>query len=74
MHRQEAKAAGVPVIRRFSGGGTVAVDCDTVFATLVSDEATLPEVLLETSAVCLIVCKGFLGFVRHRPVGHRYWS
>ena len=44
MHRAEAKAAGVSVIRRFSGGGTVAVDRDTVFATLVSDEATLPEV------------------------------
>jgi len=44
VHRAEAKAAGVPVIRRFSGGGTVAVDQDTIFATLVSDDKTLPEV------------------------------
>ena len=69
VHRQEAKAAGVPVIRRFSGGGTVAVDCDTVFSTLVSDETTLPEVPQEDSAVCLIVCN-ILGFLRPRLVGH----
>lgn len=46
MHAEDAKAAGVTVIRRFSGGGTVAVDSDTVFATLISDDQALPEVSL----------------------------
>lgn len=46
MHAEDAKAAGVTVIRRFSGGGTVAVDSDTVFATLISDDQALPEVRL----------------------------
>ena len=31
------KAAGIPLIKRFSGGGTVVVDQDTVFATLVME-------------------------------------
>lgn len=44
VHRNAAKAAGVTVIKRFSGGGTVAVDSDTVFATLISSEAAIPEV------------------------------
>jgi lipoate-protein ligase A len=44
VHRSAAKAAGVTVIKRFSGGGTVAVDSDTVFATLISSEAAIPEV------------------------------
>lgn len=44
VHAADAKAAGVTVIRRFSGGGTVAVDADTVFATLISDEKALPKV------------------------------
>ena len=43
VHRSAAKAAGVTVIKRFSGGGTVAVDSDTVFATLISSEAAIPE-------------------------------
>ena len=44
MHIAESAAAGVPVIKRFSGGGTVAVDRDTVFGTLIVDAATMPEV------------------------------
>ena len=55
MHRSAAKAAGVTVIKRFSGGGTVAVDPNTVFATLISSEAAIPEagdsVLLRTLLV-----------------------
>ena len=33
------KAAGIPLIKRFSGGGTVVVDHDTVFATLIMEGA-----------------------------------
>ena len=32
------------VIKRFSGGGTVAVDRDTVFGTLIMNAAALPAV------------------------------
>lgn len=36
----------VPLIRRFSGGGTVVVDSDTIFFTLIFNEETLaPELL-----------------------------
>lgn len=44
MNIPAAVAAGVPVIKRFSGGGTVAVDRDTVFGTLIVEAAALPEV------------------------------
>lgn len=44
VHIPAAVAAGVPVIKRFSGGGTVAVDRDTVFGTLILDSAALPDV------------------------------
>ena len=54
VHRSAAKAAGVTVIKRFSGGGTVAVDSDTVFATLISSEAAIPEVRLHAIASLLI--------------------
>ena len=43
VHRSAAQAAGVTVIKRFSGGGTVAVDLDTIFTTLISSEAAVPE-------------------------------
>ena len=32
---EQALDAGIQVIKRFSGGGTVAVDHDTIFATLI---------------------------------------
>ena len=38
----EAKAAGMQVIKRFSGGGTVVVDEDTVFSTLILQAAAVP--------------------------------
>ena len=44
VHTEAAKSAGVPVIRRFSGGGTVIVDRDTLFATLIMQGAALPHV------------------------------
>ena len=53
VHAEAAEAAGATVIRRFSGGGTVAVDADTVFATLISDEENLPEASLPSNALIL---------------------
>ncbi len=39
-----ARAAGMQVIKRFSGGGTVVVDTDTVFSTLILQAAAVPGV------------------------------
>ncbi len=35
IHTEQAKQAGVQVIKRFSGGGTVVTDSNTLFATLI---------------------------------------
>ncbi len=35
LHVSAARAAGVQVLRRFTGGGTVVVDSDTLFTTLI---------------------------------------
>jgi len=37
-------AAGVRVLRRFSGGGTVVADADTVFVSLIMDQAAVASV------------------------------
>ena len=37
------KVQGIPLIRRFSGGGTVIVDPNTVFFTLIFDGADCPN-------------------------------
>ena len=50
---EAVRAAALPVVRRFSGGGTVVVDHDTLFATfIVADDALadvrpLPQPMLE---------------------------
>ena len=44
MHEEAAARAGMPLIKRFSGGGTVVVDADTLFATLIMNAAALPDV------------------------------
>lgn len=44
VHEAAAAAAGVPLIKRFSGGGTVVVDDDTLFATLIFNASALPDV------------------------------
>ena len=44
VHVDKAKAAGMQVIKRFSGGGTVVVDGDTVFSTLILQAAAVPGV------------------------------
>ena len=44
LHEEESRTAGVQLIKRFSGGGTVVVDEDTVFATLIMQQSAIPEV------------------------------
>jgi len=44
VHTADARAAGVQLIKRFSGGGTVVVDSNTVFSTLIFQQQALPEV------------------------------
>lgn len=44
VHIDKVKEAKVDVIKRFSGGGTVIVDEDTVFSTLIMNAASLPHV------------------------------
>ena len=44
VHVDEARAAGMQVIKRFSGGGTVVVDANTVFSTLILQAAAVPGV------------------------------
>ena len=41
-----AAAAGVPVLRRFSGGGTVVVDGDTQLVALIVAQSALPDVAM----------------------------
>jgi len=43
LHVEKVKEAGVEVIRRCTGGGTVVVDEDTLFVSLIGDEALLQE-------------------------------
>lgn len=40
----QARAAGIQVLKRFTGGGTVVVDSSTVFATLIFSASALPGV------------------------------
>ena len=44
VHTDLAAAAGVPLIKRFSGGGTVICDADTFFVTFIAAAEALPEV------------------------------
>ena len=44
IHTDVARAAGIDVIKRFSGGGTVVVDHNTVFATLIMQASAIPGV------------------------------
>ena len=44
LHVDAVRRAGVPVIRRFSGGGTVVSDSDTLFASFIIAEGALPDV------------------------------
>ena len=44
IHLDAAKRKGIEVIKRFSGGGTVVVDHNTVFATLIMQAEAVPGV------------------------------
>lgn len=44
LHEEQSQKAGVQLIKRFSGGGTVVVDKNTLFATLIMGQAAIPEV------------------------------
>ena len=44
LHVDAAQRSGVPVIKRFTGGGTVVVDSDTLFASFIVAEGALPHV------------------------------
>ena len=44
LHVDAARRSGLPVIRRFSGGGTVVTDADTLFASFIVAEGALPDV------------------------------
>lgn len=52
LHREQVAANKVPVIRRFSGGGTVIVDQDTLFASFIFNHSLLsipiqPETIMK---------------------------
>ena len=44
VHAERAAQVGMPVIKRFTGGGTVIVDSDTIFASFLLAEGALPDV------------------------------
>lgn len=44
MHLPAASQAGVQLVKRFTGGGTVIVDQDTLFCTLIMQSDLLPHV------------------------------
>ncbi|MGE3954990.1 MAG: lipoate--protein ligase family protein [Parachlamydiales bacterium] len=41
LHREAVSRHGIPIIRRYSGGGTVVVDEETLFITLIGSSALL---------------------------------
>ena len=46
LHAARVQRAGIPVVRRFSGGGTVVVDGDTQLVSFVFGVAAAPAVPL----------------------------
>lgn len=44
IHIDKARSSQIQVLKRFSGGGTVVVDQDTQFVTLVIESSALPDV------------------------------
>ena len=62
VHEPAARAAGVQVVKRFSGGGTVVVDGDTQFVTLIINQPDLagvpaqPRTIMQACACPLQAC------------------
>ncbi|OWZ21169.1 hypothetical protein PHMEG_0004322 [Phytophthora megakarya] len=44
LHQDAVKRDGIPVLKRFSGGGTVIVDHNTVFTTFICKQEDFPQV------------------------------
>ena len=44
LHAQQVAQAGLAVVRRFTGGGTVVVGPDTLFVSFVFGSAAAPDV------------------------------
>ncbi len=42
VHQKKAKEMGVPLLKRYSGGGTVVVDCNTLFVSFIGNHSWLP--------------------------------
>jgi lipoate-protein ligase A len=60
VHEREARDRGVPLIKRFTGGGTVVVDEDTVMMSIiVNGEKDLPHVGCFPRQI-MEWCEGFL--------------
>lgn len=62
VHVESARQAGVPLIKRFTGGGTVIVDKNTIFVTMIMNQADLqhvepfPRPIMEfTHEVCFLL-------------------
>jgi len=47
LHIERVKAEGIPVIKRFSGGGTVVVDQQTFFVTFIRNGKAFPKEILK---------------------------
>jgi lipoate-protein ligase A len=44
VHVHQAHEAGVPLIKRFTGGGTVIVDKNTIFVTMIMNQSDMQHV------------------------------
>ena len=44
VHLPEAESAGIQLIKRYTGGGTVIVDHNTVFITMIFNKADISDV------------------------------
>ncbi len=56
IHIEEAQKQSIPIIRRYSGGGTVFVDHNTIFVTFIGAGKKFPNPLLEEGARHLSPC------------------
>ena len=69
LHVEAAQRSGIPVIKRFTGGGTVVVDSDTLFASFIVAEGALPDV--KPYPEPMLAWSGAQPLVRTAPSPHR---